>query len=189
MSTMTPAQFWKSMGERFGTRWFEVHGAKPTKTWSDLLRQFAEDIDSALLRLKDRPERERAHPPSHAEFQVLLVAAKKTRGALDDAADVRQHWRSIVYGTCMRHAALLNLVPWGVMKLDQLPQTIHRSTLGICQELVNWGCETEAREGRTPALEQHINSTLWNHLRPWEQKDTPTSPVPRGTQLNNEVST
>jgi hypothetical protein len=192
---MVHSRFWKSMGERFGQRWFDAHGPRPTSAWCELLDQFSEDIDAALLRLKDRPERDRSHPPTHAEFQTLLIAASKARGALDNAQAIRAYWRTIAVSTALRHAGLLNLVSYGETRLERLPGDLYRSTLGVCQELVTWACEQEARETRTPAMEQHINSSLWNHLKPWARQgefDTshPGAPnrAPRGTS-NTEAQT
>lgn len=196
MSAATNTKFWKSMAERFGKRWFDVHGPKPTETWVDLLDGFEWDaVEDALLRLKDRPERDRAHPPTHAEFQLLLAAAARSRGGNSDA-QVRQHWRSIVVATCLRNAALLNLVPWGETRLDKLHESVHRIAIGVCNELTTWACEEEARHNdRTPAMEQHINSTLWNLLKPWARQGefdishlSAPNNAPRGTS-NNEVST
>lgn len=182
-------EFWKSMGERFGIRWFEAHGKLPSKAWTDLLDRFdSEEIQNALLRLKDRPERERAHPPTHAEFQALLLAAQRAGGAGDEST-VRSRWRSVVVATCLRNAALLNLVKWGETNLEALPETVYRTALGMCNEFVVWAVDHEGREGYTPkSIEQHINTELWRVFKPWAQKGEfdvshlSASHVPRETE-------
>jgi|ERR1051325_1649688 hypothetical protein len=84
------------MGERFGKRWLDEYGDKPTKAWTDLLDRYTQDdLSTALGKLKDRPEQSRAHPPTHAEFESMLAkvgAARKT-----DLTDyVRGYWRSAI---------------------------------------------------------------------------------------------
>jgi hypothetical protein len=66
------------MGERFGKRWLDDYGNEPTKSWKDLLDRFTpDDLAEALARLKDRPEHNRSHPPTHAEFEALLTSAAR----------------------------------------------------------------------------------------------------------------
>ncbi len=90
------ARFWKSMGERFGKRWIDEYGDIPTRAWCDLIDKFTQDdIAEALLRLKDRPEHSRSHPPTHGEFEAILVkAAKLHEKPSQDFA--RGYWRSVI---------------------------------------------------------------------------------------------
>lgn len=167
-------RFWESMGERFGKPWFDLAGPLPTKSWRELLDQFTRDeVDAALLRLKDRPESYRANPPTYAEFQELLSAAAKNR-PMSAAVESRGHWRSVVVGTCMRHAGLLGIVAYGETELGKLPSSVYGMALRRCQELQDWACDAEHREGRrTPGIEQHVNAELWNALKGCSREATP----------------
>lgn len=186
----THTTFWRSMAERFGNRWFDVNGKLPSKAWTDLLDQFAlEEIEAAQLRLKDRAERERAHPPTHAEFQALLVSVQRTRG-VEDAMPTRSYWRSVTVGTCLRCAALLNLVKWGEKNLEALPDAVYKLAFSMCNEFVVWAVAHEGQEGYTrKSMEQHINSSIWNTLKPWARHgendvshlSADTTGAPRGT--------
>lgn len=102
-------RFWNSMAERFGKRWLDEYGDKPTKAWCDLIDRFTqEDITEALARLKDRPEHSRSHPPTHAEFEVLL--AKAARANEKPSQDfMRAYWRTSVIRSCEFHAKRLGI--------------------------------------------------------------------------------
>lgn len=89
-------RFWQSMGERYGNRWFEAYGVKPTQAWRDCLQPFSpKDIHGAIeaLALKDHT---RQHPPTEPEFRMLLSQAVR-RGATpsENPNDLRRgYWRS-----------------------------------------------------------------------------------------------
>jgi hypothetical protein len=84
------------MGERFGKRWIDDYGDIPTKAWADLIDKFSqEDLAEAFARLKDRPEHSRSHPPTHAEFEVLLAKAAKSHEKPSQDF-MRGYWRSMV---------------------------------------------------------------------------------------------
>lgn len=116
-------RFWETMGERFGKRWLDEYGDKPTKAWTDMLDRYTqEDITEALTRLKDRPEASRSHPPTHAEFELLLVRAAKKR-EVPSQDFVRGYWRSAIV-----HEVGKNLG----YSIDELESVIvlNRATLG-----------------------------------------------------------
>ena len=89
-------RFWASMSERFGKRWFDEYGEKPSRSWCDLIDRFTqEDISGALTALKDRHESNRAYPPTHAEFEAMLFAAVK-RNQKPNVDYMRGYWRSCI---------------------------------------------------------------------------------------------
>lgn len=183
------SRFWKIMGERFGSRWFLDMGANPTPAWTDLLDRYtAEQLSQAVELLKGRAENQRGHPPRLPEFEILLERARKS--APGDGVDhVRNHWRSVVAQTAMRHAALLRLVPWGTAELGKLPSDVYRIVLRHCQELLDWACDEERRlhGQRTASMAQHINSALWNLMKPWQRDEVPAPQTTIDTNTNTEV--
>lgn len=164
------AHFWTGMGERFGKRWFDLTGPLPTKVWKELLDEFSrEEIDAAQLRLKDRPERERADPPTYTEFQALLATAAQSR-SVDPGAQMRSYWRSVVVAECMRAAGLLNIVPYGELRLEQMPADVYRPVSAKCSALVEDACRRQ-QAGNDPApVCSYVNAELWNFLKQWRRQ-------------------
>ena len=169
-------EFWKTMGERFGKRWFDSSGPLPSKEWRELLNEFTrEEIDEALLRLKDRPPQYRGNPPAYTEFQALLATAAKSRGP-DPSNASRRYWRSVIVKTTVNHAVLLNIIPYGETGLGKLPPDVYRLVSDLCEKLLEETLCNEEREGqRTTDMSDNINKKLWHLLY---------DRVPRGTTFN-----
>jgi hypothetical protein len=164
----THARFWDAMRARFGKRWTDEFGPQPTAPWVQLLNQHTPGHLRDALDLM--AEQKLAHPPTLPQFEALLKKASN-RGPKEGVDELRNFWRSVVIGTCMRNSALLNIVPWGEANLGKLPPTVYEVAMAKCSELQEWACDAERTNGqRTPGLEQHINTELWNTLRPWARE-------------------
>ena len=193
MKTIAPSAFWKTMAQRFGQPWFEKNGAKPTTAWTELLGRHDHDvIEGALLRLKDRPERVRGLPPTHTEFQALVIAEAKNRASATTLTAARGRWRSIVVAECMKCAGLLNIVSYGLTRLDQFPDHLQKLAMEKSEELVQDSCKQQ--EGGKPIAEisSSINREMWNFLKPWAQPGEHyiahlSADVPRGTNNGNQA--
>lgn len=130
------------MGERFGKRWLDDYGDTPSRSWTDMLDRFTqEDISDALLRLKDRPEHCRAHPPTHAEFESMLAKAASLR-RVDQTDYIRGYWRSLITHEVRRNLGY---------SYDELEPVIvaNRETLGASMRaLLDKFDELEKRTGQ-----------------------------------------
>lgn len=164
-------RFWRDMGERFGKRWFDLCGPLPTREWKELLDEFTrEEIDAALLRLKDRPKPYVGNPPTYTEFQSMLATAAKNRPAKTaDPNQVRIRWRSIVTAECMKCAGLLNIVPYGELRLEQLQGDLYRLATAKCTDVVDQCCQKQQAGVLTKDIEGYVNQQLWNFLTPWRR--------------------
>lgn len=175
-------RFWRSMGERFGKRWLDDYGAKPSTAWKAVLDKFSPAIIVAALEaLKERRESERAHPPTLAEFEAILEREGKKR-ASNSADLVRGYWRSVIVATVMRHAALLRIVPWGTTELAKLPDECREVVARRAGELLGEAVEAERKVApqRPPGIEQHVNSELWQTLKLYRRD---LDPVPTSTPV------
>lgn len=77
-----------------------------------------------------------------------------------------RHFRSVAIETCLRHAALLDIVPWGTASIAKLPNQVRVIATAKIEEVVREACAMEARIGqRTPGIEQTINAELWDTLK------------------------
>lgn len=184
-------RFWATMGERFGKRWLDEYGDEPTKAWSDLIDRFTPDeIANALLRLKDRPESARSHPPTHGEFESMLGKAQRAH-ASDGTDYVRAYWRSVIVETCMRHAALLNIVSHGEKQLGALPAgDVRDVAIALMRQQLDWACDTERRNGqRTEAMTNAVDTELWHALRIFRRAEPPAVVLePPAQQLQLETT-
>lgn len=114
--------------------------------------------------------------PTHPSEPVVNVTA------------IRSHWSSIVLVTCMRNAALLNIVPWGEASLRALPDPLYEVAFRKCAELRDDAVAEELRmKGRPTYLEQQANAALWQLLKPFAKAGEHylghlSAEVPRGTQ-------
>lgn len=162
----THQRFWEAMRARFGKRWLDDFGTEPSAPWVQLLNKHTPNHLKQALELM--AEQKLAHPPTLPQFESLLKRAA-TKAPHQDADLPRNYWRSVIQGTCMRHAALLNLVPYGESKLERLPTSaMYEIAERQCRELLDWACDSERTAGqRTSGMEQHINATLWNLMTPW----------------------
>lgn len=101
---------------------------------------------------------------------------------------IRAHWSSIVLVTCMRNAALLNIVPWGEASLRALPDPLYEIAFRKCAELRDEAVAEELRtKGRLSHVEQQVNAALWQLLKPFAKAGEHylghlSAEVPRGTQ-------
>ena len=164
-------RFWRTMGERYGRRWFDEYGEQPTQVWRETLEGYTpNDIKTALDLL---PTKFPLHPPSQPAFaQLLAEVAQKLRHEPHDYT--REYWRSVVTRTCLRHAALLNIVPWGTSEMRALPSDVYEVAMRKCRELLDWACDTERKQGqRTPGIEQSVNAELWHLLKPYKRDEPP----------------
>jgi hypothetical protein len=91
-------RFWQSMGQRYGSRWFDTYTDKPTQAWRECLKAFSpKDIGRAMQALELK-ESTRQHPPTEPEFRALLKhAARQNVKAPDDPNELRRgYWRSSI---------------------------------------------------------------------------------------------
>lgn len=94
----TVARFWRTMLERYGTRWSQTYGDNVTEAWRACLRPFSpRDIGRAIDALELK-EHTRQHPPTEPEFRALLKhAARSNTKAPDDPNQLRRgYWRSSI---------------------------------------------------------------------------------------------
>jgi hypothetical protein len=183
----THQRFWEAMRARFGKRWLDDFGNEPSAPWIQLLNKHTPNHLRDALELMG--EQKLQHPPTLPQFESLLKHAS-SKAPHQDTDLPRKYWRSVIHGTCMRHAALLNLVPWGETRLERMPTNeIYELAERQCRELLDWACDSERTAGqRTPGIEQHVNQTLWNLLKPWARQkgefDTShlSANVPRDTK-------
>lgn len=90
-------------------------------------------------------------------------------------AALRDHWHGIALTTVLRHAALLNLLPWGTTKLTALPRDAYRIAAAAIIAERDRACAMEIDLGRRPArIEQDLNTNLWNALQPWNRTAAPS---------------
>lgn len=90
---------------------------------------------------------------------------------------VRNHWASQVIATCLRNAALLNLVPYGETDLQRLPANVRDITIRKCRELRDEATRSELEFGqRREQIERFVNTELWNALKPFGLRDLPIPP-------------
>jgi hypothetical protein len=163
----THARFWDAMRARFGVRWFTEFGDKPSAPWITLLNQYGPAQVKAALELM--AEQKLAHPPTLPQFEALLKKAslKHDTGGKDF---LRGYWISVVHETCMRHAGLLNLVPYGEKNYAALPDNMREVAIRKSQEMVDYAVDAELRTGqRTPGIEQHVNAELWRTLKLYQR--------------------
>lgn len=98
LTEKTYARFWSTMGERYGKRWLENYGDKPTHAWRECLAPFTpKDIARAIDALSTR-ENTKQHPPTEPEFKALLQHASRahTRPIEDPSQFRRGYWRSTI---------------------------------------------------------------------------------------------
>lgn len=174
-------RFWSSMSERYGRRWFDEMGAAPTTAWKALLGRYTPEVcGQAMDRLKNRSDAN--HPPTLPVFESLLSQVSAEQARLHHSGDfTRDHWRSVIISTCLRHAALLSLCPHGETQVLNLSSQVRAIAVDKCRELLDWACETERRTGqRTPGIEQHVNAELWNALKPFGRAAMPGTAAARG---------
>lgn len=91
-------RFWKTMAERYGSRWFESYGDKPTTAWRDCIDPFSpKDIGMAIECLSQK-DSTRQYPPTEPEFRALLQnAARGNAKPAEDPAEFRRgYWRSTI---------------------------------------------------------------------------------------------
>lgn len=87
---------------------------------------------------------------------------------------VRNHWMSTVTATCMRNAALLNLVEYGESDLRKLPAPLFELMARLCVRLRDEAAGEELSVGcRTYRLEQRINEELWRAMKPYRADAPP----------------
>lgn len=106
-------RFWKTMAERYGSRWLETYGDKPTHAWRELLAAYSpKDIGVAIEMLANRDET-RQHPPTEPAFKALLQhAARAGSKPTEDPGELRRgYWRSTIIEAVARqlgftHASL-----------------------------------------------------------------------------------
>lgn len=98
LTEQTYVRFWRSMGERYGSRWLDSYGDKPTHAWRETLSAFTpKDIAAAMDALANR-EDTKQFPPTEPAFKALLVAASRGNSKpVDDPAQLRRgYWRSTI---------------------------------------------------------------------------------------------
>lgn len=168
------SRFWDAMRARFGTRWLEQQGNEPTDAWKQVVNKFTPDDLRKALDLMGQDSK-RVHPPTLPEFETYLRRAQAK--APDNVDHSRAYWRGIVVGTCMRHAFLLNIVRRDAPDLRALPPDVYAIALRVCQELLDWTCDTERKNGqRTQEMEHHVNTELWRVLQIYRRADPPAEP-------------
>src|ERR1700740_2908018 len=116
----THQRFWEAMRARFGKRWLDEFGNEPSAPWVQLLNKHTPSHLRDALELM--AEQKFQHPPTLPQFEALLKKAS-SKAPHQDTDLPRNYWRSFIIATCMRHAGLLNLVPWGEQRLESLPST------------------------------------------------------------------
>lgn len=85
--------------------------------------------------------------------------------------DVRNHWRSLIVDTILKHAALLALVPPQTRRYTDLPDPPLRDVTTLAKELLDWACAAELRERRHPrAIWQRIDGRLWDFLKAYSTR-------------------
>lgn len=167
-------RFWRAMSERFGPRWIDANGGTPSRAWTELIDRYTPDeLRAAIDLLKDRADSQVAHPPTHPEFEKLLVKASAIAKRSDATDYVRGYWRSVIVATILRHAGLLHILPWGTTDLQALRVASSAAYLAAVRtgaDLLDWACVAERNQGqRTPGLEQRINTQLWDVLKIWRR--------------------
>lgn len=81
------------MGERFGKRWLDEYGPKPTRAWEEAVRPWDASVISGALEMMG--EKGWQHPPTLPQFQALLRDAdRKYAKPADDW--VRGYWRTVI---------------------------------------------------------------------------------------------
>ena len=94
-----------------------------------------------------------------------------------DLPAICAHWQSVVTATCLRHAALLNLLPWGETDLAKLPAHVYPFAFRKCAELRDRAIDAELKLGTRPRqLERLVNAELWNALKTFRAADAPLFP-------------
>ncbi len=91
-------RFWRTMGQRYGSRWLDTYGSTPTQAWQDTLQSFTPLDIHAAIGLLDGRQQTRDFPPTEPEFRSLLKQAQR-RGVkiADDPAELRRgYWRSCI---------------------------------------------------------------------------------------------
>jgi len=88
----------------------------------------------------------------------------------DCPREIRDYWHSYAIDTCMRDAALLQIVPEGKTVLGALPRDVYREAVGKIAELRDAACMREMILGqRTPRIGQDLTAAMWNFLKRWNQ--------------------
>lgn len=100
----TYTRFWRTMGERYGKRWFDDFGDTPTLAWRECLRPFTPRDIQRAIELLALNENTKNFPPSEPEFRSLLQRSVRLNGApQEDAGQLRRgYWRSTIIGQCQR---------------------------------------------------------------------------------------
>lgn len=100
------------------------------------------------------------------------------------------HWHQVAVSTCLRHAALLRLVPWGTAELRALSlvsSELYATAVKACDRECARACVNELASGRRdPEIEQRLNASLWRVLKPFERADTERSAEMESTSTSGE---
>lgn len=86
---------------------------------------------------------------------------------------LQDHWRRIAVTTCLRHAALLQLIPWETVELRALSlvsSELYALAMKACDRECYRACVAELVSGRRdPEIEQRLNASLWRALKPFDR--------------------
>src|SRR6184192_2418632 len=100
--------------------------------------------------------------------------------------EMRNYWHSYAIDTCMRDAALLQIVPDGKTVLGALPRHVYREAVGKISELRDAACMREMLLGqRTPSIGQDLTCAMWNFLKQWNQNPNCSLPVQPGMNIGD----
>ena len=137
-------RFWRTMAERYGSRWFDTYTETPTLAWRECLDAYSPKEIAKAIEALDLKDSTRQHPPSEPEFRALLKqAARNHSKRSDDPAEWRRgYWRS-----CIVHAVAHEL---GYTVQTFEPVLIaNRASLGrACADLLDEIDNLEAATGQ-----------------------------------------
>lgn len=145
-------KFWDAMGQRFGKRWFDEYGPKPTKAWLDLINGYTPDEIFKALELMHG--KDLAHPPTEPQFSRFLTdaaaaLAKPTQDWL------RGYWRSSVVRAFEGLGALYNPPLWPLgTELRTLRGGLREQVFRAARQILDQACERERIVGQR--LDSHL---------------------------------
>lgn len=149
LTTAIITRFWRTMGERYGQRWLQDMGDKPTKSWVDLLNRYTPNQISKAIGLlaTESP----LHPPTNPQFEKLLERTRRQSGEGVDY--VRGFWRSALMRELEDELLYRKLITERRQAEQYLSERKH--SLGErLRDLLNRLCEAEGANGgqRTEGL-------------------------------------